>query len=442
MSERLIVFTRYPEPHKSKTRLIPALGAVGAAVLGREMTRHALRRASELADERPVSIEVRFEGGDEALAERCFGPATCYRAQRGGDLGARMNDAFDSAFRAAAGRAVIVGTDCPGVTAPVVREAFDRLEHHDLVLGPATDGGYYLIGLRGPAPRLFRGISWGGETVLEETLRAAVEMELSTSLLAPLDDVDRPEDLNVWRRARDQFRHDLADARISVVIPTLNEEAFLGQTLRCLRKAARDAMETIVVDGGSRDRTLEIARDHDCRTLTTAPGRAWQMNAGAAEATGSILLFLHADTQLPKDFPEHVRRTLAQANASAGAFAMRIDAPEWPFRVVERMINFRSRCFRMPYGDQAIFLPADTFYLEGGFPELPILEDFELMRRLRRRGRVAIVPKPVVTSARRWRALGLWRTTWINQRVVLGYYLGVPPKRLARWYHGGDRGRR
>jgi rSAM/selenodomain-associated transferase 2/rSAM/selenodomain-associated transferase 1 len=432
MSQRLMIFTRFPEPHRSKTRLIPALGPVGAAVLQREMTRHTLRRAQEFAKWKQVPVEVHFDGGSEDQMEQCFGTGRCYRPQSGGDLGSRMRGAFERAFGEGIRRAVIVGTDCPGASAQVLRTAFDRLEDHDLVLGPATDGGYYLIGLRRPAPQLFAGISWGSETVLEATLRAAHEVGLSTSLLQRLTDVDRPQDLHVWRRARRRFAADLNDAQISLIIPALNEEAPLDKTLRCLQGATN--VETIVVDGGSQDRTREIARSRACHVLTTEAGRARQMNAGAAAAGGSILLFLHADTRLPERFAEHVRKALAKPAVAAGAFRLRLDAPGWPLRVVETAINLRSRWLAMPYGDQAIFLPADAFYLAGAFADVPILEDFELVRRLQRRGRIAILSPPVVTSARRWQARGVWRTTWINQRVVLGYYLGVPPKRLARWY--------
>jgi len=437
MSHRLIIFTRYPEPQKSKTRLIPALGPVGAAVLQREMTRHTLRRADELAERERVSVEVHFDGGSRASIEACFGPEARYRPQSGGDLGRRMSEAFASAFREGATRAVIVGTDCPGITAPLLRAAFDRLADHDLVLGPALDGGYWLVGLRRPAPRLFAQMPWGSDRVLEETLDAARQTGLSTSLLERLADVDRPADLEVWERARSRFRGDLADARISVVIPALNEAGCLGDTLRPLEHAAN--VETIVVDAGSEDRTPQIAQSHGCRLLTTAPGRARQMNAGAAEADGSILLFLHADTRLPERFAQHVREALIRRNVVAGAFRLRLDARGWPFRVIERVIDLRSVLRQMPYGDQAIFVTADRFYLAGGFPDLPIMEDFELVRRLRRRGRIAIVSEPVVTSARRWQALGPWRTTWLNQMVVLGYRLGVSPQRLATWYRGKRR---
>jgi rSAM/selenodomain-associated transferase 2 len=164
------------------------------------------------------------------------------------------------------------------------------------------------------------------------------------------------------------------------------------------------------------------------------------MNAGAQAASGSILLFLHADTRLPERFEDHVRRALDQPQTTlravpvAGAFRLRIDGPQRAFRLIEWGTNFRSRHLQMPYGDQALFLKSETFHMIGGFPELPIMDDFELVRRLRRLGPITILPFPAITSARRWQTLGPWQTTWINQKVIAGYYLGVPFDRLARWY--------
>ncbi|MGB9619788.1 MAG: TIGR04283 family arsenosugar biosynthesis glycosyltransferase, partial [Armatimonadota bacterium] len=162
--------------------------------------------------------------------------------------------------------------------------------------------------------------------------------------------------------------------------------------------------------------------------------------AGAQAASGSILLFLHADTRLPERFDEHVRRALRQPRVVAGAFRLRIDGPEPALRLIEWGTYFRSRYLQMPYGDQALFLKAPIFHALGGFPDLPIMDDFVLVRRLRRLGRIVILPVPVVTSSRRWQELGVWRTTWINQKVIAGYYLGVAPRRLAQWYHAGRKG--
>jgi rSAM/selenodomain-associated transferase 2 len=158
------------------------------------------------------------------------------------------------------------------------------------------------------------------------------------------------------------------------------------------------------------------------------------MNAGAAVATGEILLFLHADTHLPTQFERLVRQALQNAGTVAGAFELKIDAQLRGLRLVERMVNVRSRFLSMPYGDQAIFLKATVFHEIGGFPDLPIMEDFELMLRLKRLGRITIVPAPVLTSGRRWQKLGVVKTTLINQLIIAGYFLGIPPAQLVRWY--------
>jgi rSAM/selenodomain-associated transferase 2 len=158
------------------------------------------------------------------------------------------------------------------------------------------------------------------------------------------------------------------------------------------------------------------------------------MNAGAAVSTGEILLFLHADTHLPTEFETLVRQALQNAGTVAGAFELRIDAQLRGLRLVERMVNVRSRFLSMPYGDQAIFLKATVFHEIGGFPDLPIMEDFELMLRLKRLGRITIVPAPVLTSGRRWQKLGVVKTTLINQLIIAGYFLGIPPAQLVRWY--------
>ncbi|MHB9082052.1 MAG: TIGR04283 family arsenosugar biosynthesis glycosyltransferase [Pirellulaceae bacterium] len=433
MTQRLIIFTRYPEPHKTKRRLIPALGPARAANLQREMTRHTLRWARELMCRRNLSVEVHYEGGDEERMEACFGAGWVYRPQEHGDLGHRMSCAFRAALRGGMQESMIVGSDCPGLTADLAQSGFDALRDHDVVLGPAVDGGYYLIGLRGEAPQLFEAIPWGTGDVLQRTLEITARLGLSVAQLVPLRDVDRPEDLDVWNAARQP----LEDEAISVVIPTLNESAVLAETLRRLQGVAK--LETIVVDASSEDETTRLAVSCGARVIPAARCRAKQMNAGAAVASGSLLLFLHADTRLPEGFEVHLRDTLGQAGVVAGAFELGIDAASRSLQMIETVANLRARYLHMPYGDQGLFVRADVFRSVGGFPELPIMEDFELVRRLRRRGRVVIARARVATSPRRWQRLGPWRVTWMNQLIVLGYYLGVSPDRLAKWYHGSGR---
>ncbi|MBI1356711.1 MAG: glycosyltransferase [Acidobacteria bacterium] len=219
--------------------------------------------------------------------------------------------------------------------------------------------------------------------------------------------------------------------QLSVIIPALNEAGRIGRTVR--GALVPGVAEVLVVDGGSRDGTAEEAAAAGARVLTGVRGRGPQQNAGAREAVGETLLFLHADTTLPPDFPQHVERTLAAPGVAAGAFRFRLDEPGYSLRLVEWMVNRRSHLLQMPYGDQGIFLRRATFEQAGGFPEAPLLEDYELIRRLRRLGRIGIAPAPVVTSSRRWRRLGVWRTTWSNQMCLLAYWLDVSPERIARW---------
>lgn len=209
--ERLIIFTRYPEPGLTKTRLIPALGAKGAANLQRQMTEYALSKVKELqsASRRrsgallPLSVEVRFAGGNLSLMQDWLGCDLAYQPQGEGDLGSRMARSLFDAIQANVERVVIIGTDCPGLNAQIIANAFHHLHlAHDLVLGPAIDGGYYLIGLGRFIPELFTGINWGTAEVLQQTIDIAQKLDLSVAYLLELADVDRPEDLPVWEQTQ------------------------------------------------------------------------------------------------------------------------------------------------------------------------------------------------------------------------------------------------
>ena len=192
---RLILFTRYPEPGRTKTRLIPALGIQGAAALQRRMSEALVAQMTRFANQYPVSQEIRYtDGTQQSMAAWLSSDIPCLD-QGEGDLGDRLHRAFAQAFAQGCRPVVVIGADCPDLTPALFAQAFGALEEQNLVLGPAMDGGYYLIGLNLPAPALFTNIPWGSGEVLAATLQQAQALHLSTHLLEPLADVDRPEDL-------------------------------------------------------------------------------------------------------------------------------------------------------------------------------------------------------------------------------------------------------
>jgi rSAM/selenodomain-associated transferase 2/rSAM/selenodomain-associated transferase 1 len=441
--DQLLVFTRYPRPGETKTRLMAVLGEEGAADLQRQMTEHLVGEARKLLAIHPAAIRICFDGNDQQRMRGWLGPEWDYAPQGSGDLGRRMAAAFACAFQGGADRAVLVGTDVPDLTAPILYRAFRELEGRDLVLGPSEDGGYYLIGLQRSAferasARLFSGISWGTGVVLEQTQGISDGLSLSRSLMDPLVDVDRPEDLGSWERHRQAEAIASKDAWISVIVPALDEAGCIGRSLASVPQ--QEDLEVIVVDGGSTDGTPELARAGGARVLSGPPPRSRQMNLGAAVARGAIYLFLHADTLLPEGFAADVRNASADPLVAAGAFTLEIDSARAGIRAVERVANLRSRYLSLPYGDQALFVAAPRFWGLGGFPLTPIMEDYVLVRRLAGTGRIAILEQPVITSGRRWERLGVVRTTLMNQAVILAYHLGVAPEVLERWYRRSRNG--
>ena len=220
---------------------------------------------------------------------------------------------------------------------------------------------------------------------------------------------------------------------VSIVMPVLNEADCVAATLQGLAALRGAGAELIVVDGGSRDATLKRCKGLADLTLVAPRGRARQMNFGAARAAGTTLLFLHADTRLPADALGLVQRALDSGH-DWGRFDVTIEGRSRLFPVIARMMNWRSRLSGIATGDQAIFVRRDLFEALGGFPDQPLMEDIELSKRLRRRGRPACIAQRVVTSGRRWERHGVWRTVAKMWRLRFLYWLGVSSQRLAQDY--------
>lgn len=222
---------------------------------------------------------------------------------------------------------------------------------------------------------------------------------------------------------------------LSIVIPALNEAPNLQALLPDLARRCPGA-EVIVVDGGSRDRTAAVVTRHPgARLLVAPPGRARQMNAGAREAAGDVLLFLHADTQLPDGAAAAIAAELAGPDVVGGRFDVRFDSPRPVFRMIAWFMNVRSRWTGICTGDQAIFVRRASFEAAGGYPDIALMEDIELSRRLRRRGRLGALRLRVTTSARKWEREGPLRTIVLMWTLRWLHFWGVSPARLHRWYY-------
>ncbi len=221
--------------------------------------------------------------------------------------------------------------------------------------------------------------------------------------------------------------------RVSVVVPVLDDAPALRRLLARLGEVAPEA-EVIVADGGSGDRPDVVARDHGAVLVAAPRGRGVQLNAGAAAARGDVVWFLHADSGVQGGAVDAMLRALEDPAVAGGAFRFRLAVRTWYAPLLDALVHVRSRWLHRPYGDQGIFVRARVFRELGGYRPSPVLEDVDFVRRLRRRGRIAVIDPPLLVSPRRYDRHGFLRVVAVNQALLAAHALGVAPSRLARWY--------
>lgn len=222
--------------------------------------------------------------------------------------------------------------------------------------------------------------------------------------------------------------------QLSIIVPVLNEAEHIVETLSGLQYLRTQGQELIVVDGGSGDDTVLLARPLCDQLLLSAAGRSRQMNVGAAAATGQTLLFLHADTLLPNPFFELMQSQLANSKKQWGRFNVRLSGGRWVFRIIETMMNARSCLTGVATGDQAIFVSKSLFDVVGGFSDIPLMEDIVLSTQLKKIGRPLCLKLRVETSSRRWESRGVVNTVLLMWWLRLAFFLGVGAEKLARMY--------
>ncbi len=444
----ICVFAKAPRAGTVKTRLAPVLGNDGAAALATAFLQDTFEAIGSLpwakavlATTDPISSDV-CEAGEIWL-------------QGEGDLGARLERILRRALEASS-FAMAIGADSPGLPPAYLERARSALQQADAVIGPCDDGGFYLLGLRRCPFGVFEGVKWGRGDTFAATLANLRKAGMTVQVLDPWFDVDRPEDLAKLqamissgriltprtREVLDRLR-DGADItcplKASVVIPVRNEFACLPATISALRRQPW-IHEVIAADGGSTDGTLEWLRQQKgVRIVESAGGKGIQLNAGAREATGDTLIFLHADSQLPPDAEGSLKRALDTPHVAGGCFCVQF-ASRRPrmLRLVAAGINLRTMLTHTATGDQAIFVRRSFFHEVGGFREWPLFEDVDLVSRLKRAGKFAVIRSRATVSARRFHRHGVIRTVLLVYLLRLGYWAGVSPFTLARWYQGAD----
>jgi len=227
----------------------------------------------------------------------------------------------------------------------------------------------------------------------------------------------------------------MAETRISIIIPVLNEAGLLVQTLSALQPFRQRGHEVIVVDGGSKDDSIAISNPYADRIIRTPRGRSRQMNGGAKLASGGILLFLHADTFLPEDADRLIIEGINGREKTWGRFDVRLSGRHPLLRIIEFLMNWRSRLSRIATGDQAIFVKREIFEAIGGFSEIDLMEDIALSKILKRVGQPICLWQRVLTSSRRWETKGFFRTSFLMWSLRLAYFFKVDPKRLIKLYY-------
>ncbi len=442
----LILFTKYPKEGLVKTRLIPMIGAKNATALQKEMIEFTFHQCHSTgfplcicytgSDEQSIkNLVSSFLQKEHALQEE-ISSKQYFSVQNGNNIGARMENAFKEAFmrlfqKKEMGRkkVLLLGSDCPTNRTQNIIDALTLLDTHTCVLGPSLDGGYYQVGLSTESMQdsekvyeaLFHDISWGTGDVFAQSLQNLKKHSVLFSTVETLKDVDYYEDI---------------PPKISVIIPTLNEEHNLQACLESLKIGF--FFEIIVADGGSTDRTADIAHRYGCTVLSCKKGRSSQMLCGTNLAQGEILLFLHADSVVPQDWDKHIRHVMDSKNDnSLGYFLFDVEENFSGKKWFIKGTNFRANALKRPYGDQGLFVRKKDFET-WDIQEIPMLEDVELVKTAKRHGKIVCTNSAIKTSGRRFVKHGLIKNIFMNQCVLLAAWCKMDLELIKTAYQTGQ----
>ncbi len=435
----LIIFTRVPVPGHTKTRLMPYFNGNQCAGLHRAMLMDINNESKALSIDRFIFYTPEDSQGE---LQKIFGGEVFYEKQQGSDLGEKMENALEAVLEKGYESCVLIGTDVPEISNGELVAAFTKLNNADVVFGPTLDGGYYLVGMKSLQKSVFHNQSYGHNSVLENTLAALEEDKLKVDFVKELSDIDTKEDIYIFRNritmskalqklSTSQFLMD--NRRISIIVPLYNEESTIVKLQKQLTPL-KDKCEIIFVDGGSTDKTLELI-DPGFKVVSSPKGRGNQMNYGAGESTGDVLLFLHCDSELPENPLEEITEVMKKYRV--GCFGIRFNSQSGLMRICGIMSNRRVKDRKIIFGDQGIFIDRKLFFDIGMFPDLPLMEDYELSIRLKKCGeKPGLTKERIITSDRRFPkgTIPKLQLMMKMQKLQRMYRHGVPIEKISAMY--------
>ncbi len=432
----LLIFLRYPDAGKVKRRLSEEVGSERAAEVYEKLIRRTLGVACDFKRRAPEARVVLFHTPQDAvekLKNKFSGPWE-FCPQQGEHLGERMANALRAAFATGANKAVLIGTDLSDIEATDIEGAFRNIGEKVAVLGPAADGGFYLIGTDRPIDAPLDFSTWGTGEVFPRTVRELEANGFRIHLAAERHDVDCKSDLD---RLGGDF---LFAGSLSIIIPTLADAQKLSPLLLYLESSLWPGDEIVVVQGGAFDKVALRRISPSLAVVSTGKGRGIQQNAGAILSRGTILFFLHDDSIPPPEFPYLIRRACRDYHAALGCFKLRFLPSNRALGLIAAWANLRTALFKLPYGDQGLFCRREAFERVGGFGRSYLMEDVILAGKFRKmgqgRGAISILPVPVYSSSDRYLRKGILKASLLNHSIFLLAALGRDERILYRKYYG------